>query len=193
MTRFDIYLTGVGGQVIGLLSEVIIRAGDHAGLPVSGVDTHGLAQRGGMVVSHVRFGSQRTTPLIRQGAADLVIALEISEAMRALHSHASPGGTLVFYDTTWQTLGARLGNESPPSREGLEEACRKEQVRSIAVRKDDLEDARMQNMVLLGAIAREELIPGIEREHYEKAMDDLMAGSMLEANLRVFREMLQGS
>ncbi|MBN1333799.1 MAG: 2-oxoacid:acceptor oxidoreductase family protein [Synergistales bacterium] len=193
MRRFDIYLTGVGGQGIGLLSEVIIRAGDHAGLPVSGVDTHGLAQRGGMVVSHVRFGALRTTPLVRLGSADLVIALEISEAMRALHSHARPGGTLVFYDTAWQTLSARLGKESSPSREDLEEACRKKQVRPIGIRKEDLQDHRMQNMVLLGRITRDELIPGIGKEHYEKAMDDLMAGSMLEANLKVFREMLEGS
>jgi len=193
MSTFDIYLAGVGGQGIGLLSEVIIRAGDHAGLSVSGVDTHGLAQRGGMVVSHVRFGAEWTTPIVRRGSADLVIALEISEAMRALHTHARPGGTLVFYDTAWQTLSARLGKESPPSREDLEEACRNKQVRSIGTRKEDLEDHRMQNMVLLGRIARDELIPGIGREHYEKAMDDLMAGSMLEANLRVFREMLEGS
>ena len=191
MKSFDIYLTGVGGQGIGLLSEIIIRAGDHAGLAGSGVDTHGLAQRGGMVVSHVRFGAERTTPLVRQGKADLVIALEVSEALRALYSHARTGGTLVFYDTGWQTLTVRLGQEDPPDSKVLEEACMQRNVRVIGVRKQDLKDFRMQNMVLLGRIARENLIPGIERQHYEQAMEDLMTGPMLSANLEIFREMFE--
>ena len=86
MKRFDIYMSGVGGQGIGLLSEVVIRAADHAGLPVCGVDTHGLAQRGGMVESFVRIGGEVTTPLVRRGAASLVMALERTEAMRALEA-----------------------------------------------------------------------------------------------------------
>ncbi|MCU0237509.1 MAG: 2-oxoacid:acceptor oxidoreductase family protein, partial [Acidobacteria bacterium] len=49
--RFDIFVIGVGGQGIGLLSETLVRAADHAGMPVKGVDTHGLAQRGGIVAS----------------------------------------------------------------------------------------------------------------------------------------------
>ncbi len=47
MKRFDIYMSGVGGREIGLLSEAVIRAADHAGLSVCGVDTHGLARKGG--------------------------------------------------------------------------------------------------------------------------------------------------
>ena len=50
MKTFNIYLTGVGGQGIGLLSEVVLRAADHAGHPVKSVDTHGLAQRGDLLL-----------------------------------------------------------------------------------------------------------------------------------------------
>ena len=56
MNAFNVYMTGVGGQGIGLLSEILLRAADHAGHTVKGVDTHGLAQRGGIVVSSLRFG-----------------------------------------------------------------------------------------------------------------------------------------
>ena len=56
MKAFNIYLTGVGGQGIGLISEIIMRAADHGGHPVKSVDTHGLAQRGGIVVSQIRIG-----------------------------------------------------------------------------------------------------------------------------------------
>ncbi|MBW2538534.1 MAG: 2-oxoacid:acceptor oxidoreductase family protein, partial [Deltaproteobacteria bacterium] len=54
MNSFNVYMTGVGGQGIGLLSEILLRAADHAGHTVKGVDTHGLAQRGGIVVSSLR-------------------------------------------------------------------------------------------------------------------------------------------
>jgi indolepyruvate ferredoxin oxidoreductase, beta subunit len=83
MTQFQIYLIGVGGQGIGLLSETILRAIDHAGIPVKSVDTHGLAQRGGTVSSHIRLGEQIYSPLIREGSADFFLALEILEAYRA--------------------------------------------------------------------------------------------------------------
>ncbi len=188
MKRFDIYLTGVGGQGIGLLSETILRAADHGNIPVSGVDTHGLAQRGGMVVSHVRLGRTMTTPLIRRGRADLVVALERTEAYRALYSHAKPGGTLVYYDTSWQTLSARLGREDEVSNSLLERECLKRKVNLHGVRIDDLEDYRMQNMVLLGKIASLSLIPYLDKEHYVEAMNDLMTGTILEKNLEVFRK-----
>ena len=80
MKTFNIYLSGVGGQGIGLLSELILRAVDHAGQPVKAVDTHGLAQRGGIVVSHIRIGPAVFSPLIRPHQADLVVALERHEA-----------------------------------------------------------------------------------------------------------------
>lgn len=56
MRSFSIFLIGVGGQGIGLLSEIIARAVDYSGQKVLGVDTHGLAQRGGVVSSHIKIG-----------------------------------------------------------------------------------------------------------------------------------------
>jgi len=60
-------MIGVGGQGIGLLSEVLLRAVDYAGLRVKAVDTHGLAQRGGVVVSNLRMGDNVFSPLIPGG------------------------------------------------------------------------------------------------------------------------------
>jgi Pyruvate/2-oxoacid:ferredoxin oxidoreductase gamma subunit len=94
MERFNIYLAGVGGQGIGLLSEIILRAADHAGHVVKAVDTHGLAQRGGIVVSQIRLGRYVHAPLIASNTADLVISLERHEALRALNHAAKDGGTL---------------------------------------------------------------------------------------------------
>jgi indolepyruvate ferredoxin oxidoreductase beta subunit len=69
----NIYLAGVGGQGIGLLSEILLRAADHAGLNVIGVDTHGLAQRGGIVISLIKFDENVYSPLIGENQADLVV------------------------------------------------------------------------------------------------------------------------
>ncbi|HSA34529.1 MAG TPA: 2-oxoacid:acceptor oxidoreductase family protein, partial [bacterium] len=92
----NIYITGVGGQGIGMLAEALIRAADHAGLAVKGVDTHGLAQRGGIVVSHLRIGDEVYSPLIPEGDADIAVALERHEALRALNGFVKDGGTLVW-------------------------------------------------------------------------------------------------
>lgn len=184
MKRFDIYMSGVGGQGIGLLSEAVIRAADHAGLSVCGVDTHGLAQRGGMVESFVRIGGEVTTPLVRKGSAFLVLALERTEALRAAEAYAASGGVLLYFDTLWQPLDVRLGKADAVSAEDVEEACRRLNVRHMA-EKRDLPDVRMQNVALLSRAAKEGLIPGVEMEHYRKALEDLLPERVLAENLKV--------
>ncbi len=187
----DIFLAGVGGQGIGMLSEVLIRAADYAGYPVLGVDTHGLAQRGGMVVSHLRLGSKAFSPLIRKQQADMVIALERNEAFRAMIDYLKKGGQLIYYDTSWQTLATRLGQEKDITGEKIEAKAKELEVKQEAVYKENLADARMQNMVLLGHIAKKERIPEIAVEDYRQAIKDLMTGSMLENNLELFNSLLE--
>ncbi|MEW6672100.1 MAG: 2-oxoacid:acceptor oxidoreductase family protein [Thermodesulfobacteriota bacterium] len=186
MKPFNIYLTGVGGQGIGLLSEILLRAGDHAGLIVKGVDTHGLAQRGGIVVSRLRFGQGAYSPLIAAGEADLVVALERHEALRGVNTALKDGGTLIYYDTVWQPLEVRLKKAPPVDGQTIALTCRKRRIREIRVYKPDLKDAQMQNIVVLAHIGRHELIPAVSRDHYKAAMDDLMSGAMLSKNLALF-------
>ena len=186
MNTFNIYLTGVGGQGIGLLSEVLLRAGDHAGLKVKGVDTHGLAQRGGIVVSRIRFGPNLYSPLIPQGEADLVVALERHEALRGLNAALKDGGTLIYYNTVWQPLEVRMKKAAEVGQDVISQECKRRNVREIIVFKPDLTSARMQNMVVLAKIDRHRLIPGIGTGHFRQAMSDLMDGQMLENNMTVF-------
>lgn len=186
MNSFNIYLTGVGGQGIGLLSEVMLRAGDHAGLIVKGVDTHGLAQRGGIVVSCLRFGENIHTPLIFSREADLVVALERHEALRAINGSLKDGGTVVYYNTVWQPLDVRLGLAEEVSDAMVSEQCRRRNIREIKVLKPDLKNAQMQNIVVLARIDRHRLIPGVETGHFKMAMQDLMDGEMLSKNMRLF-------
>ena len=184
----NIYLAGVGGQGIGLLTETLMRAADHAGLKVKGVDTHGLAQRGGVVISQLRFGDTVHSPLIPEGDADMVVALERHEALRALNTFLKDGGTVIYYNTIWQPLEVRLNAAEEVSEAVISEECRKRKIKEIKVFKENLKDTRMQNIVLLAAIDKHRLIPDIKTEHYIQAMEDLMEGRMLENNMKVFQE-----
>jgi indolepyruvate ferredoxin oxidoreductase beta subunit len=189
MNRFSIYLGGVGGQANGLLSEVLLRAADHAGLAVKAVDTHGLAQRGGIVVSQIRIGDTVHSPLICEQQADLVVSLERHEALRAVTRYVRDGGTLIYYNTVWQPLGVRLGEHAEVSSDVIEAHCSHRGIRLVTVFEPPIQEARMQNMVLLARISCENLVPGISAAHYLLAMEDLMAGAMLEINKRLFESL----
>jgi len=184
--KFDIYLIGVGGQGIGLLSEVLIRAADYAGYSVRGVDTHGLAQRGGTVSSHIRMGEGIYSPIIKEASADMVIALEINEALRGVNSHLKDGGVLVYYDALWQHLFTRLGKGPEVKEKDIHDECNLRGIKTVKVFREDLEDARMQNVAVLGKISDLKLIPGVGKEDYEKALGDLLPEKVLKKNLEVF-------
>lgn len=182
MKTFNIYLTGVGGQGIGLISETILRAADHGGHRVKSVDTHGLAQRGGIVVSQIRIGENAHSPLIPAGQADLVIALERHEALRATATALKDNGFLIYYNTVWQPLSVRRNQAVEVTTDDIQVACRKRGITVQAVFRSDLPDIRMQNMVVLAAIRRQGLVPGIHPMHYDRAMQDIMVGAMLARN-----------
>lgn len=186
MENLNVYLAGVGGQGIGLLTEVIMRAADHAGLKVKGVDTHGLAQRGGVVISQLRIGDKVFSPLIPQGEADVVIALERHEALRAMNGFLKDGGTLVYYNTVWQPLEVRLNKTPEVTEVTISDECRRRRIKEVKAFKQGLKDSRMQNTVVLAALDHHRIIPGIKTDQYLRAMGDLMEGHKLESNIEIF-------
>jgi len=185
---FNIYMIGVGGQGIGLLSEILIRAADYAGMNAKGVDTHGLAQRGGTVESHLRVGEKVHAALIRKGTADLVVSLEKTEALRGMNNFSKNDSNIIYYDTSWQTLFVRLGDDKETSHKDIEKEAKRRNIKVYKVFDKELKEARMQNIVILKNISENNLIPGIEKEHYIKAMEDLMGGSKLENNKEIFQK-----
>lgn len=80
----NLFLCGVGGQGILLASEVISSACVKSGFDVKQSEVHGMAQRGGSVISHIRFGKKVYSPLIEPGDADIVVSFEMLEALRYL-------------------------------------------------------------------------------------------------------------
>jgi len=186
MQGLNIYMCGVGGQGIGVLSEVMIQASLAAGYHVRGVDTHGLAQRGGIVVSHLRLGEHAFAPRISPGEADIIIGLERLEAYRAMLTMLREGGAVVYYDTEMQPIYVRMGKAEYPSADALEQAARERQVRLERVHLDNLPDPRMQNTAVLGRLASLELIPRMTRQHVENALRNVLNPLALAENLKVF-------
>ncbi|KLO21901.1 2-oxoacid:acceptor oxidoreductase family protein [Marinitoga sp. 1155] len=190
MKIFNIYLIGVGGQGIGLLSEVIIRAADKANLPVKGVDTHGLAQRGGTVSSNIRIGNVNS-PLIMKNQADLVVALERHEALRGMNDYSKNNSTVIYYDTVWQPLDVRLRKNKEINNDVLLKVANKRNINLIKVYIDDLNDARMQNMAVLATMAKYNLIPNVQKNHYIAAIKDLLTGNILKNNIELFEKIYE--
>ncbi len=186
MKNYNIYLIGVGGQGIGLLSEVLIRAADYSNINVRGVDTHGLAQRGGTVRSFIRLGDNIHSPLIPKHKANLVISLERHEALRGMNNYLMNNGILVYYDAVWQPLSIRLKKSNILKNNTIVEEAKRRNINFYRIYKEDLEDSRMQNIVLLAHIAKNKIIENIKRTNYKKAISDLLKGEILEKNLKLF-------
>ena len=189
MQNFNIYMIGVGGQGIGLLSEVLAKAASLAGLPAKGVDTHGLAQRGGTVESFLRIGNNIFSPLVREDDANLVIALERHEALRGLNKFAKHGASVLYYNTVWQPLAVRMREAKETSEQEIEQAAKEQNVKVLAVFQENLPDVRMQNVVLLAHIAKNNLIPGISKENYHQALQHLLPSKVAESNLNLFHSL----
>ncbi|NLO27260.1 MAG: indolepyruvate oxidoreductase subunit beta [Actinobacteria bacterium] len=91
----NVLLTGVGGQGVVLASFVLSHVAMSEGYDVKQSEVHGMAQRGGSVTSHFRFGDKVWSPLVPEGTADLLMAFEALEGLRYVH-WLKPGGVLVY-------------------------------------------------------------------------------------------------
>ena len=90
----NVLIVGVGGQGVLLASEMLCQVAKVMGLDTKKSEVHGMSQRGGVVTSHVRFGKKVYSPLIEEGAADVILAFEVAEGLRWVH-YLRPGGTII--------------------------------------------------------------------------------------------------
>jgi indolepyruvate ferredoxin oxidoreductase beta subunit len=106
----NVIVAGLGGQGTILASRLIGEAALAAGLDVRGSETIGMAQRGGSVISHLRMGTSIFSPLIPPGNADIIVAFEPGEAVRAA-GFLKPDGIMVVCDRIVAPSGAAAGTE----------------------------------------------------------------------------------
>jgi indolepyruvate ferredoxin oxidoreductase beta subunit len=122
-TTFDIYCVGVGGQGVLTIGEIIAEAAFRKGIPVNFYPTKGMAQRGGFVKAQLRLGRAAPAAMIPERSADLVVATEVSEALRAVR-FVKPDGAFVLYAYVWAPTAVMLGKAPYPRLEQVAEAAR---------------------------------------------------------------------
>lgn len=152
--NINILVCGVGGQGVLLLSDLLAEIALNQGLDVKKSEVHGMAQRGGSVTSHIRFGPKIYSPLIKEGTADFLISLEKLEAVRYLH-FLSPAGVLLTDNLIIEPLPVIIGLAKMP--EAIDERIRQRVkkyylIDAFALAKE-LGNTRVQNMIMLGALS----------------------------------------
>jgi len=160
--EFNILITGVGGQGVILMSELLGKAAIVDGLSVRGSEILGMAVRGGSVTSIIRVGEDVYGPLIPAGKCDIVIGLEPSEALRNA-SYLSKSGLVILNTVPIIPFTVSLGRSSYPTLEQVVE-----KLNSIASKIIKLDAAQIAqeagsllaaNVVMLGALLGTELLP----------------------------------
>ena len=121
---YDIYLVGVGGQGVLTIGDLITAAAVQKGTPINFYPTKGMAQRGGFVKAQVRMGREMVGPQIPEKGADLVIAMEQSEALKAVR-FIKPGKDFVLYGHVWQPTAVMLGKAPYPELEQVQDQVEK--------------------------------------------------------------------
>jgi indolepyruvate ferredoxin oxidoreductase beta subunit len=154
LTYYDIYFVGVGGQGVLTIGDLIAEAALRADIPASFYPTKGMAQRGGAVKARVRLGRQEAGPNIPEKGADLVIAMEVSEALKAVR-FVKPGGDFLLLGHVWLPTACMLGKAPYPA---LEEVLEQVQEAGGAIHYLDPEDLPLYegapvpaNIYVLGA------------------------------------------
>lgn len=182
----NIFICGVGGQGIGLMGDVVCQGLVNAKQNVLANETHGVAQRGGIVTSHIRVGPHIRTARIRPGEADLVLALERLEAARFAHLMLKPMGILVYYDAVVQPLATRVDNAPYPTNAQMNQLTPNKEIHVERVYLTDLPDPQMQNVALLGHLAQMNFIEGLDVTNVRTILRKCLPSGVLEANLDVF-------
>ncbi|HEX5640996.1 MAG TPA: indolepyruvate oxidoreductase subunit beta [Thermoleophilia bacterium] len=151
---FNILISGVGGQGVVLASYVLSRVALAEGYDVKQSEVHGMAQRGGCVTSHLRFGDKVHSALITPGTADVLLSFEQVEALRYVH-WLKPGGLLVYNAARVNPSTVSSGAVEYP--EGIDERiatawpdARRVDASELAARAGTVKAA---NVVMLGAMA----------------------------------------
>lgn len=181
----NVLMAGVGGQGVLVASEILAMTALSEGLEAKQSEVHGVAQRGGSVVSHVRYGPRVHSPLIRCGEVDILYAAERLEALRYAH-YAKPGGTFVMDERAIRPI--QLPGEAEQAYpEQVPEFLHSKGLTVVSVPALDiaieLGEKRCANVVLLGALSSR---LSLKPDSWWTAMGKRLPEKILELNLRAF-------
>lgn len=180
----NISLVGVGGQGILLTSDILARTAALSGMDVKKSEVHGMAQRGGSVISQVRFGSHVFSPIVMDGTSHLLVAFELLEALRWRKLLVKSGQVLIN-DLNMTPVTVSSGQQAAISDLPGSLATAYPQAHYIKALElaREVGNPRTMNMVVAGALSK--LLP-FEASCWESAMQERIPARMLEINLQAF-------
>ena len=180
MKNTNIIIVGVGGQGILLTSKILGYMALDMGENVKVSEVHGMSQRGGSVITHVRIGEDVHSPLVDPGEADFVMSFEKLEALRAEY-FLKPGGVLISNTQEILPMPVIMGNTAYPKQNPANEKTVLLDALKLA---EDAGSGRAVNIVLLGVLARFLDWP---KEKWESAIAACVPQKTLETNLKAYR------
>ena len=189
MKTINVSLVGVGGQGILLTANMLARTATIAGMDVKKSEIHGMAQRGGSVISSVRFGTEVFSPIIPEGQSDVLVAFDRLEALRWKHFLAKDGKVLMN-NADLVPVTVSSGQQKPVADlDGKVKKAFKKLVLvdAMKVATEEVGNGRTMNMVIAGALST--LCP-FEESLWLKALEALLSGpkaKLLEVNKKAFQ------
>jgi len=184
MKTKNIMIVGVGGQGSLLASKLLGRLLLNQDYDVKVSEVHGMSQRGGSVVTYVRYGDKVYSPIIDKGEADFIISFEMLEAARNLE-YLKKGGVIIVNSQKIDPMPVITGNAAYP--EALEEKMRKAGAQvdvldalSLAT---EAGSSKAVNIVLMGRFAK---YLGISEEAWQEALKQTVPERFLELNQKAF-------
>lgn len=183
MDNLNIMVVGVGGQGTLLTSRIIGKTALNAGYDVKLSEVHGMAQRGGSVVTFVRFGSDVKEPVVEEGNADIIISFERLEALRYAH-YLKKGGKIILNDHRIDPMTVVIGASKYPDE--IIETLKKEHevyvIDGIEIAKE-LGNSKVLNSVVLGLSAK---FIGFTKEQWLETIYKTVPAKTIEINEKAF-------
>ena len=179
----NIMIVGVGGQGTLLTSRVLGGLAIAGGYDVKRSEVHGMAQRGGSVVTFVRYGEKVAEPIVEEGQADVIIAFERLEAMRYAH-FLKKDGALVINDWRIDPMPVVIGAAKYP--EGILEELKKDhKVYAVNATEESkkLGNPKVFNMIVLGVAAQH---MDFSKEDWYKVIESTVPPKTIEINKAAF-------
>ena len=155
MQIYNIVIAGVGGQGVLMASKVLAESALASGLDVKQNEVHGMAQRGGSVISFVRIGDHVSSPVVMPGTADLLISFEPLEALRYVH-YLKPGGRLVYNKVSINpsTVAAGMAVYPDDVEQQIDAACPEAHgIEALSIARE-AGNGKAVNMVMVGTVMK---------------------------------------
>lgn len=184
----NVSLVGVGGQGTLLTSDLLAKTAARAGFDVKKSEIHGMAQRGGSVISQVRFGAAVASPIIQEGTSDILVSFDRLEAVRWAHLLAKHGRAVVA-DTYLVPVTVSSGQQQDVADLNARLAAALPGaivVDAARIARDEVGNERTMNMVLAGALSTLTPFPS---DDWKQTMRESFTGSkakLLDLNIKAF-------